>query len=290
MKICLSCAYRYEGASWRCPSCQEIPIERNGILIFGPAVSDETCADASYLDEQIRAAEARHFWFRARLQLVLWMLQRYFPDARTLLDVGCGTGFVLNGIQRQHPSLALAGCDVRIDTLSALHTELGDVPLIATDISALPYESEFDVVIALDVIEHIDDDCAALRALLNVLKPGGGLILTVPQHPWLWSEVDDFSCHRRRYVRSELESKIERAGFDMLRRTSFFAATLALLAVSRWRRRTGAFDPAAELNIHPRVNTGLAWLVSLEALLVKLGGSLPFGSSLVIVGRRPIAA
>ena len=258
--------------------------------MFGAAARGEPHADATYLDAEIQAAEARHFWFHARLELVLWILRRYFPAAQTLLDIGCGTGFVLEGIRRRRPALALAGCDVRLATLCDARRRLRDVCLFGADAFAIPYESEFDVVLALDVLEHIDDDGAALRALREVVKPGGGVILTVPQHPSLWSEVDNFSCHRRRYVRSDLDSKTRNAGFDIVRGTSLFAATLPLLLLSRFFRRGDTFDPASELSVPPVVNTALAFLVSIERLLIRIGASFPFGSSLVVVGRRPIAA
>jgi len=258
--------------------------------MFGAAARGEQPTDATYLDAEIRAAEARHFWFAGRLQLLLWMLRRYFPTAQRLLDLGCGTGFVLEAIHHRHPRLVLTGCDVRLTTLLHAHRQMPDIRFLAADIFALPYESEFDVVVALDVLEHIDDDRAALAAIRNVIKPGGGLIVTVPQHPWLWSEVDDFSCHRRRYVRSDLESKIMDAGFDILRRTSLFAITLPLVMTSRFLRRAKAFDPAAELTVPRVLNTGLARLVALERLLVRMGGSVPFGSSLAVAARRPLVA
>lgn len=258
--------------------------------MFGSVATGAPPADATYLDAEIRAAEARHFWFRGRLQLVLWMLRRYFPTTQRLLDVGCGTGFVLEGIRQRHPALDLAGADLRLATLIDARRRVPGVSFFAADTFALPYDSEFDVVVALDVLEHIDDDRAALRALRDVVKPGGGVILTVPQHPWLWSEVDDFSCHRRRYRRSDLESKCVEAGFEILRRTSLFAVTLPLVVASRFFRRTKAFDPAAELTVPTVVNIGLALLVACERLLIRMGGSVPFGSSLVVVGRRPITA
>lgn len=267
-----------------------MPAARDGILMFGATARGETADDATYLDAEIRAAETRHFWFRGRLQLVVWMLRRYFPAAQRLLDVGCGTGFVLEGIWRRDPALRLAGCDIRLATLVEARRQLPDITFFAADVFAIPYESEFDVVVALDVLEHIDDDRAALCALRNVIKPGGGLILTVPQHPWLWSQVDDFSCHRRRYVRLDLESKMTDAGFELVRRTSLFALTMPLVVASRLVARPSAFDPAAELKVPAVLNTGLAALVGLERLLVRMGGTIPFGSSLVVVGRRPIAA
>jgi SAM-dependent methyltransferase len=289
VKLCLTCGGRYQAAGWTCPACEATPAHRDGIPVFVSGAGLATTVDADYLDDEIRAAESRHFWFRARFQLVRWTLDRYFPHVNRLLDTGCGTGFVLQQLRRTDPSLALTGCDVRLETLAVARRHLRDVLLIAADTFALPYESEFDVVTALDVIEHVDDDGAALRALRQVVKPGGGLILTVPQHQWLWSEVDDFSCHRRRYARLDLEAKVGRAGFEILRSTSFCALTLPLLAASRLRRRR-AFDPTAELRIPPVANAVLARLLDIERGLIKLGLTLPAGSSLLLVARRPLEA
>jgi SAM-dependent methyltransferase len=288
VKRCLACSGRYESTGWTCPSCHSTPPDRDGIPAFGIAAGAGTGTDAGYLDTEIRLAEARHFWFRGRVRLVQSMLRRHFPGARRLLDVGCGTGFILESLARVAPSLALAGCDLRLHMLAGIRSRLPEVVLFAADMAALPYESEFDVVTALDVLEHVDDDRAALRALLDVMTPAGGLILTVPQHPWLWSEVDEFSCHRRRYVRADLEAKVREAGFQILRSTSFCAVTLPLLAASRLRRRR-AFDPAEELRIVPGVNGMLGSLLRLEGFLIQSGVSLPFGSSLMVIAQRPLA-
>ncbi len=289
MKVCQACGSRYDAADWTCPSCRAVPIYRDGFPVFAPLHGgDGTTRDAAYLDSSIQMAEARHFWFHARLRLVEWTVRHYFPGARRLLDLGCGTGFVLEGLRRAAPSMALAGCDTRLETLAIARRRLEDVLLFAADVAALPYEAEFDVVTALDVLEHIDGDRAALDALLNVIKPGGGLIVTVPQHPWLWSEVDDFSCHRRRYVRDDLERKVRATGFEILRCTSLFAVTLPLLAVSRLRRRRRVFDPAAELHVPAAINSALGALLALERRLIKAGASLPFGSSLMLIARRPV--
>jgi len=242
--------------------------------------------DAEYRDADIHAAEARHFWFRARSRFVQWAWRRYFPDARRLLDLGCGTGFVLRELHRRDPRLTLAGCDRRLETLAIARTQAPGALIFAADVGALPLGPVFDVVTALDVLEHVDEDEAALAAICCALKPGGGVILSVPQHPWLWSEIDDFSCHRRRYVRIDLERKAAAAGFEILRSTSLFATTLPIVAASR-RRRGAEFDPAAELRIPAAVSRALGAMISVEARLISAGLSLPFGSSLMLIARRP---
>jgi SAM-dependent methyltransferase len=246
-------------------------------------------SDAEYLLADLAAAESWHFWFQARRKLALWALRAHFPQVRTLLEVGCGTGFVLSELRRSLPSdVSLAGCDIRFDAVAAARHRLREVMLFQGDVLRLPLRLQFDAIAALDVIEHLDDDRKALSEIFNALKPGGGLLVTVPQHPWLWSAVDEFSRHRRRYRRRDLLEKARAAGFEVLRCTSFFSSTVPLIVISRFRRRGQAFDAAAELRIPRPLNAVAAALLQPEWLLIRAGVSLPIGSSLVVVARRPL--
>ncbi len=140
MRVCLTCGTRYAATGWTCPCCHAAPVNREGIPLFGLIADGLNPTDAAYLDQHIRDAESRHFWFRARLRLVQAMLRRYFPEARSLLDVGCGTGFVLEGLTRSDPTLILAGCDVRIDALAFARQQLPNVLFFAADTAPIPYE------------------------------------------------------------------------------------------------------------------------------------------------------
>jgi SAM-dependent methyltransferase len=166
---------------------------------------------------------------------------------------------------------------------------LPDVFVFQPLAARLPFEREFDVVTALDVLEHIDDDREALTAVFRAVRPGGGVVLTVPQHRWLWSAVDEFSCHRRRYTRGDLEEKIRASGFEVCRATSCFATTLPLVIASRSRSTLGTFDPVRELQIPRALNSLLNGLVECEWTAIRLGVSLPVGGSLLVVARRPLA-
>ena len=123
------------------------------------------------------------------------------------------------------------------------------------DARKVPFQGEFDVIGAFDVIEHIDEDEDVLREMYSAIKPGGGIILTVPQHDWLWSETDVYAHHKRRYSRKELRSKVERAGFRVEYMTSFVSVLLPALMISRYRiKRAGTFETEMESNVHPVVN------------------------------------
>jgi SAM-dependent methyltransferase len=244
--------------------------------------------DADYLLADLVAAEPWHFWFRARRRLVEWMIARTFPSLGSLLEVGCGTGFLLGDIRDRFPGAALAGCDILFDSLRYARRHLPRVLVFQADAYKLPIERRFDVVIALDVIEHLDEDAAALREMFRVVKPGGGLVLTVPQHEWLWSTTDEFSRHRRRYRRVDLLAKIRAAGFEVLRCTSFFTATLPLIALYRLTRRGASSPPVSEVRISRAANAVATIVLKPEWWLIKLGLSLPIGSSLMVVARRPV--
>jgi SAM-dependent methyltransferase len=290
VKRCLGCDRQFSAATWTCASCGTGPEIRDGIPIFLRFSDGDAAGDAAYLIPEIQAAEARHFWFRQRLRLVQWAMRTYFSDARRALDVGCGTGFVLGGLRHSFPALSLVGCDRRIETIVAAREAVAGVEFFVADTTSLPFASEFDVVTVLDVLEHIDDDADALCALRAVLKPGGGLIITVPQHPRLWSDIDDFSCHRRRYTRADLTAKVRQAGFTVVRSTSFFSVTLPLLIASRALRRRRQLDPVAEFRLPTAVNSALAALVAGERWLIERGLAWPVGGSLLLIARRPDAS
>ena len=244
--------------------------------------------DADYLLADLVAAESWHFWFRARRRLVEWMIARTFPCLGSLLEVGCGTGFLLRDLRDRFPGAALAGCDILFDSLRYAQPHLPRVLVFQADAYRLPIERRFDVVIALDVIEHLDEDAAALREMFRVVEPGGGLVLTVPQHQWLWNTTDEFSRHRRRYSRAELLAKIRAAGFELLRCTSFFTATLPLIALYRLTRRGASSPPVSEVRISRAANAVATIVLKPEWWLIKVGLSLPIGSSLMVVARRPV--
>ena len=101
------------------------------------------------------------------------------------------------------------------------------------DARCILFECEFDVVGTFDVLEHLVEDERALAQMFNAARPGGGLLVTVPQHRFLWSESDRFAMHQRRYSRTELRKKVESAGFQIERITSFNSLLLPLMILSR---------------------------------------------------------
>jgi hypothetical protein len=120
----------------------------------------------------------------------------------------------------------------------------------------------------------------------DAARPGGTVLVTVPQHPSLWSTVDDFSHHRRRYTRHELASKLTLVGLRVKRITSFALAALPAIVVSRALAHT--FDPERELRVPPLANQLLGAVSSVERAAIAAGISLPAGGSLLAVAVRPV--
>jgi SAM-dependent methyltransferase len=232
--------------------------------------------------------EARNFWFRARNRLIVWALQRYAPAFTNFLEVGCGTGYVLQGIAEAFPAARIGGSEAQTEGLQFAAARVPRAEFLQMDARRMPFESEFDAIGAFDVIEHIAEDEAVLAQMHRALRPGGNLMLTVPQHPFLWSEYDVRAHHVRRYTGGEMRQKLVRAGFETVKMTSFVSVLLPLMLLSRLIRRTESpdFDPLAELRVGRLTNTLLELALDAERAVIRTGLPLPFGGSLLVVARR----
>jgi SAM-dependent methyltransferase len=298
--LCLRCGALFGSAApatskagpvtgdWRCPGCGYEPPQVAGFPAFAPELAQGAQGyDPAHFAELARL-EAGNFWFRARNRLIEWALRRYFPGAQRFFEVGCGTGYVLAGIAEALPALAVTGSEAAAEGLAFAARRVPRATLLQTDARHVPFRHEFDVAGAFDVIEHIEDDDSVLRALGEAVRPGGGLLITVPQHRFLWSEFDARAGHVRRYRAAELSAKVIRSGFEIVRMTSFVTLLLPLMFVSRLAQRAPApgYDPLAELRIARPLNWALERALDLERLLIRSGMSLPAGGSLLLVARR----
>ena len=234
--------------------------------------------------------ETRHFWFVNRARLLTDIFQRYFPKARTFLEVGCGTGLVLSSIQRGHPNLDVYGSDMYVEGLEIAAERLGNsATLYQMDVNSIPFHEAFDVVGAFDVLEHVEDDQQALENIFKAIRPGGGALLTVPQHMFLWSAWDEMNLHKRRYAPGELALKAARTGFEIVYTTSF--TTLLLWAVMIKRvveKRKTDISPEDEQKISPILNSIFSGVMALERGILRAGIRFPVGSSCCVVLRKPV--
>lgn len=239
------------------------------------------------LFEPTAEVEACSFWYRARTRLIVAALRRHFPAAQSLLEVGCGTGVVLAGLREAAPRLRLVGGDLFPEGLEVARRQLpDDVELVELDARHVPYESEFDVVGAFDVLEHLDDDSAALEGMRRAARQG--VIVLVPQHPRLWSALDEVAHHRRRYTRRGLVAKVRAAGLEVVAASSFVTALLPVMLLARAARRLAGrpYDLFAELEPPRPLNAAFERILDGERFLIERGVSLPVGVSLLLVARR----
>ena len=233
--------------------------------------------------------EDSHWWFvgrRAILESFMQKIVSQIPNPKSqiqILDVGCGTGANLEMLGQFGDA---EGVDVSEDALAFCRARnLTQVKLGAVE--RLPYaDSSFDLVTALDVVEHLDDDLGGLREMRRVLRPRGRALLFVPAFMWLWGVQDDVSHHRRRYTLPQLTARVREAGFEIERATyaniTFFPPILAGRA---FMKLTG-IKPESENNITiSALNGFLGKLFGAERYWLK-NFNFPFGVSIVIVARK----
>lgn len=288
MKVCLACDRSFNQTTWNCPFCGYTPTVKNGYLSFAPELSEKNKGFEAEFFSQLVEIEANNFWFCSRNRLIIWALQHYFPKAHSFLEIGCGTGFVLSGIQQSLPNLSLYGSEIFTKGLEFAAQRLNNAQLYQMDARRIPFDQEFDVIGAFDVLEHIQEDITALQEMHRSTLNGGGIILTVPQHTWLWSQNDEHAHHVRRYLAKELRNKLESTGFRVVKMTSFVSMLLPLMIMSRLRlqRKTSNYDPFAEFKISRLTNLLLERILDVERNFIRLGVSLPVGGSLLVVARK----
>jgi SAM-dependent methyltransferase len=181
--------------------------------------------------ERMAAHDTTHWWYRARRDILADYLTRWgdLPKDARILEIGCGTGHNL-------PMLAQFGeiDAIEIDeTARAKASErlgkpVGTAPLPEL-VGVAP--GSYDLVAVLDVIEHVEDDVAALKAIATALKPGGKILITVPAHQWMWSAHDVVNHHKRRYSKSGFAALLAKAGLQG-RKLGYFNTLLFPVAVA----------------------------------------------------------
>jgi SAM-dependent methyltransferase len=257
--------------------------------MFAPELADTISGMDPRSFEVLSKVEAGHFWFVVRNELIVGLANKFFPDARRFLEIGCGNGAVLGAIAGSRPWERLVGSELHPSGLAYARKRLSSgVEFVQMDARNIPAAGVFDLTGAFDVIEHIADDEGVLRGLRAATQTGGGTIIAVPQHPWLWSRADDIAYHQRRYRRGELEAKLRRNGFEVLFSSSFTALLLPLMAanrLSRARNERDDDDVTREFRLNRHINSLFTAILRAEIGMTLAGMTWPAGGSRVVVAR-----
>jgi ubiquinone/menaquinone biosynthesis C-methylase UbiE len=288
MKRCLSCRTEFSSIGWDCPGCGHAPQVIDGFPAFAPDLALDNDGMAPDAHDALDQVQHQSFWFRSRNRLLVDMARRYFPQTRSLLEIGCGTGYVLSALAKTFPAAQIVGSEIYANGLGYAARRLGSrVELLQMDAQKIPFAAEFDLIAACDVLEHIENDARVLSEMYRSLKPGGALLLTVPQHPFLWSKSDDLAHHKRRYRVGELTSKVRHAGFSIVRDTSFVSLLMPVLMLQRLTQgRRADYDVDAEFSLPAWLDRLLELPMETDRLLIRLGLSLPAGGSRMILAKR----
>ncbi len=230
--------------------------------------------------------ERFYWWHVGRKSIVRTLLKKYLPHdvSSRIVNIGCGTGGTEDVLT---PFGKVIHADVSRTALEFAREHVSS-PLVQIGDGGLPVAPDsVDVIVALDVLEHIRDDYAALREWRSALKPNGILFLTVPAYQWLWSSHDESLGHYRRYGAAGLHALLNRAQFRVLRRT--YIITFPFPIIVLFRLITSLLPSSSRKSSYvilpAPVNSFFIWLLRLEAFLVKYL-SFPFGTSVAIIATK----
>jgi SAM-dependent methyltransferase len=226
----------------------------------------------------------KHWWFQARRAILKDQIERMqLPANPSIFDLGCGTGHNLVMLQELGDA---TGIDMSNEALAHCRA-LGVRKTLQGDLTALPLENGVaDLVVASDILEHLDDDLAGAREIYRVLKPGGTALITVPAFRWLWGPQDDVSHHKRRYTRKELATLLASTGLVIDKLTYFNFFLLAPIWLGRTLLKLSRSKVVSENTLTPGALDGfLGGIFASEAHWLRFGG-FPVGVSLIAIARK----
>ena len=229
--------------------------------------------------DRMAELDSRHWWYRARREVLAKLIERKVkpPPNASILEIGCGTGHNLSMLAHfGHVEATEMDAAARTVAAQRLGRPVSSARL--PELDGVP-EGSFDLVALLDVLEHVDDDRAALRSIARRLKPGGSILITVPAFPWMWSAHDVANHHRRRYTKKTLRAALGDAGLTPTFTGYFNSILFPAAAAARLAGRLTSKE-GSDGNLPPRpVNSLFESLFRLERHAI---GRLPLSPGVSI--------
>ncbi|WP_341915038.1 class I SAM-dependent methyltransferase [Polaromonas sp. YR568] len=230
--------------------------------------------------------QQKHWWFVTKKEIVLDAIDSHVNrhEKVNILDIGCGSGLMLCALADVGQTFGMDMSDEAINFSKEIfkgQVEKGFLP------DQVPYpENFFHLITALDVIEHVDEDVNALRAMRSRLTANGKAIITVPAYMFLWSAFDEMNEHKRRYTLTELKTKLMQAGFTIEKISYFNTILFPIVFLVRMFNNILGRDGASDVDMPSApVNSLLRWIFGLEKYLLKIL-NLPFGVSILAVVKK----
>ncbi|MFC1881664.1 class I SAM-dependent methyltransferase [Thermodesulfobacteriota bacterium] len=289
MKICTHCGLQFSDSGWKCPHCKYRPENKNGLDLLAPhLIQDYRGYKGSFYDP-LSDFEENSFWFEHRASVILWAYRIFFAKSESFLEVGCGSGRILCSLSSKFPDISLYGADILPQGLALARNRCTDATFFQMDARSMPFINEFDVIGAFDVLEHISEDERFLSQLYQAVKPGGGILLTVPQYQWIWSKEDELMTHVRRYSKRNLFQKVSQAGFHYLWSSSIFCLVFPAIV---FKRKLMPLCGAKKIEFENVISTPKLLNLFFRALcrfefsLLETVNRIPFGGSLILAARK----
>jgi len=235
---------------------------------------------------QMHEQEQTYWWHIGRREILRRVLAKWLPPDgdKQILDIGCGTGINYKWLKEWGK---VTGVDSSQEALNYCLGQHAYDTLSRVNGINLGLTSQFDLVVAFDVLEHIESDETALQSWWQAIKPDGQLMITVPAYQWLWSAHDQALHHYRRYSVGELKAKLRKAGFAIQFISPFFWFTFPVVVLVRWFTK-GTKPKTSYISTTSRMDKSLINFSRIEADYLVSGGHFPWGSSILVIGKKHV--